>query len=51
MTGPADNLKSVFGDDINSIELLAPGASGRDIFHHAVFAHELVALTNPAEGP
>jgi hypothetical protein len=36
-----DNLESVFGADIKFIKLWHPATRECDIFHHAVFAHEL----------
>jgi len=37
----ADNLRQTFGSDILFLKLLHPATRERDIFHHAVFAHEL----------
>lgn len=37
----ADNLERAFGANIEFIRLRHPATRERDIFHHAVFAHEL----------
>lgn len=47
----AENLERVFGGDVKIIKLWHPATREKDIFHHAVFAHELAHALIQQEVP